>query len=253
MNSLFKRWWEYLAALSVVLGIMGIGLFSVVSDPQKVNIALSALLLLFLFIAWQAYKTFNEVLGKTYLNGYHTLSTFVRYSTSDGQNIQYETFRHIQNKVLVRDYIEHQFHWTGSVPPTITSCLQEVGNVLPVDDTAHSKVRINFKKPILFNEVEVVHIRMALNDSDRKSQPYVGLLVREPTKAITFKVELLHAKNKYNGASAKILKGDLDKNKANPPKEIDTVKFDATSKSFEYILMNPTPGYRYLLEWERKI
>lgn len=252
MKSFFKQWWEIIVVGSVLSGVTGLSIFSFASDASKANIALGGFLLFLVFLGWKAQRTFNQVLGKTYLHGYQTLSTFVRYSTSDGNNIQYETFRHIQNKVLVRDSIEHQFHWTGSKPPKVTSCLQDVGPIFPVDGTAKSKVSVNFKRPILFNEVEVVHLRMELDDSDHTSETHVGLLVREPTKTITFKVELLHSKTKYNGAVAKVLQGDLDKNKGNPPKEIASVKFDAVSKSFEYILANPAPGYRYTLEWERK-
>jgi hypothetical protein len=252
MRTFLKQWWQILVIGSVLTSITGVSLFTFASDPIKANIALASFLLFLIFLGWRAQRTFNQVLGKTYLHGYETLSTFVRYSTSDGDNIQYETFRHIQNKALIRDHIEHEFRWTGSTPPKVTSCLQEVGDIQPVEGTARSKVRVNFKKPILFNEVEVVHLRMEINDSDHKSETYVGLLVREPTKTITFKVELLHAKQKYNGAYAKVLRGDLDKNNGNPPKEIASVKFDIVSKSFEYILPNPQPGYRYSLEWDRK-
>lgn len=252
MRTFLKQWWQILIAGSVLASFTGLSLFTFASDPLKANIALGAFLLFLVFLGWRAQRTFNQVLDKTYLNGYETLSTFVRYSTSDGNKIQYETFRHIQNKVLVRDHMEHKFHWTGSKAPKITSCLQEIGEIQPVEDTAQSKVRINFKKPILFNEVEVVHLRMELDDSDHSSKTYVGLLVREPTKAITFKVELLHSKDKFNGTYAKILRNDIDRNKGNPPKEIESVQFDSVSKSFEYILPNPSPGYRYSLEWERK-
>lgn len=252
MKTFLKQWWQFLVAGSVLASVTGISLFTFASDPLKANIALGAFLLFVVFLGWRAQRTFNQVLGKTYLNGYETLSTFVRYSTSDGNNIQYEIFRHLQNKVLVRDHIEHKFQWTGTKPPRITSCLQDISEIQPVDGTAQSKVKVNFKKPILFNEVEVVHLRMELDDSDHSSNTYVGLLVHEPTKAITFKVELLHSKTKYNGAYAKVLKNDIDKNKGNPPTEIASVKFDPVSKSFEYILPNPAPGHRYSLEWERK-
>ncbi|MDP2805003.1 MAG: hypothetical protein Q8O24_03590 [Gallionellaceae bacterium] len=252
MRTFLKQWWQILVVGSVLTSVTGVSLATFASDPLKANIALGAFLLFLIFLGWRAQRTFDQVLGKTYPRGYETLSTFVRYSTSDGNNIQYETFRHIQNKVLVRDHMEHQFLWTGSKPPKITSCLQTIGDSQPVVGTAKSKVRVNFKKPILFNEVEVVHLRMEIDDSDHTSETYVGLLVREPTKAITFKVELLHVKQKYNGAYAKVLRNDIDKNNGNPPLEIDSVKFDIVSKSFEYILANPTPGYRYSLEWERK-
>lgn len=253
MKNFLKQWWQILITVSVLASVSGLSLFAFASDPYKANMALAAFLLLLIFLGWKAWQTFNQLLEKTYPQGFVTLSTFVRYSTSDGNNIQYETFRHIQNKALVRDYIDHKFYWTGSKPPKISSCFQEIGGIQPVDGTAQSKVRVSFKKPILFNEVEVVHIRMEVDDSDHKSETYIGLFVREPTKAITFKVELLHAKQKYNGAFAKILRNDIDKNKHNPPTEIGLVKFDTISKSFEYILSNPQPGYRYSVEWERKM
>ena len=252
MKTFLKQWWQILVAGSVLTSVTGISLFAFASDPLKANIALGAFLLFVVFLGWRAQLTFNQVLGKTYLNGYETLSTFVRYSTSDGKSIQYETFRHIQNKLLVRDHIEHKFRWTGSKAPKITSCLQTIGDTQPVEGTASSRVKVNFKKPILFNEVEVVHLLMELDDSDSVSEPHVGLLVHEPTKTITFKVELLHSKDKYDGTYAKILRNDLDKNKGNPAVEITTVKFDSVSKSFEYILPHPAPGYRYTLEWDRK-
>lgn len=253
MKNFLKQWWQILITVSVLASVSGLSLFAFASDPYKANMALAAFLLLLIFLGWKAWQTFNQLLEKTYPQGFVTLSTFVRYSTSDGNNIQYETFRHIQNKTLVRDHIEHKFHWSGSKPPQITSSLQEIDEIQPIDGTAQSKVKVNFKKPILFNEVEVVHLRMMLDDADHKSETYAGLMVREPTKTITFKVELLNSKNKYNGAHAKILRSDIDKNKGNLPKEIDSVKFDPVSKSFEYILPNPQPGFRYSLEWERKI
>ena len=252
MRTFLKQWWQILVVGSVLTSIMGVSLFTFANDPIKVNIAFTTFLLFLLFLGWRVQRTFNQVLGKTYLHGYETLSTFVRYSTSDGNIIQYETFRHIQNKTLVRDYIEHQFHWTGSIPPKISSCLQELGEIQPVEGTAKSKIRVNFRKPTLFNEVEVVHLRMEIDDSDHKSETCVGLLVGEPIKVITFKIELLHSKMKYSGTYAKILRGDIDKNNVNPPTEIASVKFDTVSKSFEYILANPKPGYRYSLEWDRK-
>lgn len=252
MKSFLKQWWEIIVVGSVLCGVTGLSLFSFASDALKANIALGGFLLFLVFLGWKAQRTFNQVLGKTYINGYDKLSTFVRYSTSDGDNIQYETFRHIQNKHLLRDYIEHEFHWTGSKPPVITSCLQEIGPVEPVAGTTRSKVRVKFRRPILFNEVEVLHLRMEIDDTDHKSETRIGLLVREPTKLITFKAELLHAKGKYNGATARILRSDIDKNNGNPPKQIGTVKFDTVSKSFEHILPNPEPGFTYSLEWDRK-
>lgn len=129
----------------------------------------------------------------------------------DGRNIVYEVFRNIQVKRPFIKQIDHQFAWTGTKPPTVTSDLQAIR--LVGTEAGASRLRFILPHVRVFNEI--------------------------------------HATPRYPRKQAVLTKTKLDENGPLIAETIAKIKFEGITKSCEYNLTDPTPGYRYRLKWTR--
>ena len=101
-----------------------------------------------------------------------------------------------------------------------------------------------------YNECGVVHILMNIDDTDHTSLTHLSAKVEENIDLIWMKVELRYKPIDYNKNAIlykKLLVSDLPQEY----KKFDEVFFDTVSKSYEYHLKTPEPGYIYKLEWIR--
>lgn len=246
-----KRIWEFLGYLAVLATLFGVSLTTLLSDPQKAWVALALVLLTVLFIFFQIFRIVRNQLGNQHPSGFLPLSCFARYVTSDGSNVVYEVFRHLQIKSPCTGNFTHKFYWSGSKLPKIESDIQEVGKIISVPGETTSSIKLKFKKAKIYNDVEVIHLKMNLDDSDKKSGTFLEQKVKAPITFIAFKVELLHAQASYFGKQATLSRRDLEKGDRAAVEELEKYPFDANSKSFSCNLTNPEPGYAYRLEWNR--
>ncbi|OBX07845.1 hypothetical protein QV08_01370 [Gallibacterium salpingitidis] len=253
VNKYVSWFFNIIGPVSSLLGVIGVAFTDLFNDIVKTQIIFWLTIALVLFLFFRIYLVTKQALNRRYPRGYLPIATFARYSTSDGKRIQYEIFRHIQIKQSFKNSFEHDFYWTGSKLPTVSSNMQKVGVIKEKendDGQIRNVVPLEFKETLLYNSCEVVHILMDIDDSDEKSEPFLSQTVNEPIKSIHFRVELLHAKEDYYCKTANLTCYETAKPKG-CKNIISNVKFDNLSKSYSTLVVNPKAGYTYVLSWER--
>lgn len=246
-----KQIFEFLGYLAVLATLLGVSATTLLTDPEKAWTALALVVSTALFICFQVYRMVRAHLNAQHPTGFLPLSSFAKYATSDGKNITYEMFRHLQIKLPCTSHFEHKFMWTGSTPPKVESDIQEVGQINSIPGETTKSIKLKFKKAKIYNDVEVIHLNMSMDDSDNKSKTFLQHNVSSPISFISFKVELLHAGAAYFGKHATLSRKDLLKGVRANTEFLQIYPFDAMSKSFSCNMNNPEPGYSYTLSWDR--
>lgn len=203
------------------------------------------------FVAYRCFLSSKHLITQAYPKGYLPLSSFSKYTTSDGKNIVYEVFRHIQIKWPVLQKIEHRFEWTGTQEPRVQSDLQNSGAISPINGTRLKSLLLNFKHPKIYNSVEVIHFKMEIDDSDQASKPFLCQKVENPIYLISFRVELLNAQTTYFLEKAKFTRQNIANGSSAIEENLATISFDSATKSYFHQVPNPEPGYTYKLSWTR--
>ncbi|MFT8276608.1 hypothetical protein ACMSSJ_13855 [Kerstersia gyiorum] len=245
--------WAFVGKVAVLATLLGVSATSFVDHSTKAWLAFFVVLATCAYICWRVYLWTKKSLTSRYPNGYATLASFVRYTTGDGDNYVYELFRHIQIKLPVLRYFDHNFTWSGSCDPKIESELQETGDVKPrqnADGSAGSTVRLKFNEARLYNDSEIVHLKMNIDDSDQASSPHLAQSVMLPIRLLNFRVELLHAPPAYVRCVAKLSRRPIAQAKAEY-EHLRDIRFDPVTKSYSHQETNPEPGYEYKLSWDR--
>ncbi len=180
-------------------------------------------------------------------------SNFVKYETEeDGTHINFETYRHIQNKQFVMTGYDHKFKWTGSIPPVISSKLQSVkDHIIKGEEGQYDAIRLELKKPIFYNEFAMIHIQALLDDTNKQSQPYVEFRVDYPIQMLHFRVILKHKTSEFKTPAILKRKKINHQIGGQAYAEIKSVSFNRDCKTYEYHLIEPEIGYFYRLEWEK--
>jgi hypothetical protein len=243
--------WTIITNIAVVASLLGVGAVTFLTDPIKQWIALAIFVVALVYYGYQMYRFVQGSLTRRYPEGFLPLSAFVRYVTSDGYNITYEIFRHIQIKRPYLSNFDHPFNWTGSHEPKCESDLQYICKISSVVGKTTKLLQLKFKKPRIYNDVEIIHFRMELDDSDHKSQTYVGQNVHDPIRLVCFRVELLHANQAYYNKVAVVSRKRVDNGTNSLDEILVRVKFDQATKSYYHQVTDPEPGYNYRLTWER--
>lgn len=246
-----KKVLELISKLSLIAGLLGVSATMFLNDEVKAWIALVTFIIFLIFTASRIYLISARHLEQRYPKGYLPLSAFARYVTSDGDNVTYELFRHIQVKKPVMSFFNHQYLWSGTQEPRCESDLQEVESHTPVPGKTTKNLKLKFRNPRIYSDVEVIHLRMKINDSDHRSGTFLLHTVESPIRVLCFRVELLHANSNYNGRMATVTRKCIESGHAAISETIETIPFDASTKSFFYQISDPEPGYYYQLSWER--
>lgn len=183
---------NYLSALASIASIVGLCIAVFV----KADTALIGLIFIVLFLLVILIRFFflirRFLLNKTE-NGYLKFATYVRYSTSDCKHISYELHKYLQCKRPIMSEYEHDFHWSGSQLPKISSDIQEHKDFIKTPEGQYDKAIFSFKKPLLYNDFTIIHIKMKLDDEDQQSQTYCEQTIKEPLQLLSFRIELKYA------------------------------------------------------------
>lgn len=246
-----KRIFEFLGYLAVMATLLGVSATSLMVDTTKSWVAVCLVAATALFICFQIFRITKRQLEMQHPTGFLALSSFVRYASTDGKNITYEVFRHIQIKRPCLSYFEHKFMWTGSKPPVCASDIQEISSIDNIKGESTKSVKLKFKRAKLYNDVEVIHLKMEIDDSDNKSETHIQQSVLSPVSVICFRVELLHTDASYIGKSAVLTRQETAKGHRASDEVMRKYPFDASAKSFHCNITEPEPGYTYRLSWER--
>src|SRR5574343_533721 len=204
MKVVWRTIWETLGYLAVLATLLGVSVSNIVSKDTIAWIALAVFIIALAFSCYRLYCLTNCIITRRYPDGFLPLSSFVRYVCSDGKHISYELFRHIQIKQPYMSSFKHKFSWSGTQQPKCESDLQEIGKTEDVPGRTTKSLELKFKKPRIYNDVEIIHVKMQIDDSDQKSGTYISQTVHMPIKLICFRVELLSADAKYNGRYASL-------------------------------------------------
>ena len=183
--------------------------------------------------------------------GYTGSSTFIKYSTEDGNTINYEVYKHIQCKALIMDRFDYGFKWSGTTPPKISSKVQEIGRITESEEGHYDNAVLHFKQPLLYNQNSLIHILMELDDADHQSSTYLEIKVQSSTLQLgQFRVELKYKPDNYSENAVLSIK-KIDTEITQDYKEIKQIPFDGKTKSYEYNLIEPKAGFFYRLTWVR--
>ncbi len=233
-------------AIINVMSIIGFVVLFVTTEEQAI-IALVAFILFLIALFIRAYWVTDQFLKNKSPNGYEKLSTSAKY-TCDGNTVFFELKKFIQCKQVIMNTHEHSFYWTGSKDPRISSETMEYVQTIPTENQ-YRKAIFKFKEPLVYNGVFVAHIKMEMDDSDKRSSPHMEQYVRERTQLISFKVQLPY-KNKRVIPAAKLSRRPI--NSVNSPYEfLSSISFDKNTKTYEHNIFEPEVGYSYRLEWIR--
>lgn len=242
--------WTIITNVASLLTILGVSFTSLVTDPWKAWVALAIFTALAAYTFWTVFRVGRAAMNRRYPRGYLPLSSAARFTTADGRMATYEVFRHIQIKQPVMKNFDHKFGWSGTKDPVVSSDIQTCSEVRPIEGEGRKVVRLSFPRAKIYNDVEIIHIKMNLDDSDDRAEPYLSLRVDEPIRLISFRVELLHHNGRYIGQHATVTK-TATSTTAPIPEQIATVAFDATTKSFYFQAVDPEPGYAYKIMWPK--
>lgn len=244
--------WNAIANGSAIASLLGVSALSFLNDAYKSHLALGLFALALAFLTYRGYVALRGWQERIYPNGCLPIATFVRYSTSDGKTYFYEIFRHIQIKEAYKKSFKHRFFWTGSKEPIVSSLLQTASPVTTISSTNESEVELSFKEHRFYNDTEIVHVGMQIDDSDEKAQTFVCAAVHAPMRLLHFRVQLAHYNSSAHYSQCATLESRaISANENSPFTPISTVKFDAASKSFEAMVPHPHPGNHYRLKWDR--
>ena len=110
---------------------------------------------------------------------------------------------------------------------------------------------IKFKRPLMYNESTVVHIKTENDDNDGSAKPWLKCFVSSSIEILQFRVMLGYKPNNYKKTAVfERCKKDSDTGDNNY-EFICNVPFENKYKQYFYIHINPTPGYMYRLRWEK--
>jgi len=244
--NMFSKKFYFFAALASVIGV----LIFFVRDETAVRISLYYFLFLLTvftsYLIYSIYKIFENI-----PYDFHNISTFVKYSTDDGNIINFETYKIIQVKKPIFTEFEYNFKWTGSIMPKITSNIQKVKNIVDVNDaTKYDKAILTLKKPAYYNQNVAIHFKAELDDADKKSSPHVETRVTNEISIIHYRIILKHKSDDYN------VNAILEKKKMNSAvnvgfTKIKEIPFDNFTKSYEYYLLEPEINHYYRIRWKK--
>lgn len=242
LKRFFSGTFGLIASIASIIGLIIV----FVPDENKAVIALSVFVIFLIIILFRIFFVVETLLSRSYEKGFYKFATYVRYCTNDGNHIAYDLYKYVQCKTISLSEYEHDFYWSGTRPPVISSKLQKFISIVQSPNGGMDKATFEFKTPLVYNDFGVIHIRMDLDDTDNRSQHYCEQTIKEEVHILNFRIELLHL---ANNADAKIMRKRLSAIQSRGYEVIGYVKFDTNSKSYEHLLFNPEMGYAYRIEW----
>lgn len=192
----------------------------------------------------------HKFIKKENEENYKKISAFTSYETTDGIHGTYEIYKIIQSKRLFLSEVDHNFKWSGSKEPKISSNLQEIKHKPQIIPDDYDKVVLHLKQPLHFNETGTIHFKAETDDFDSKAKPFLDHKVNCEMNLVQFRVTLKNKDDSYS-KPAKFMKKPITSNVSTDYTLCESIEFDSKSKSYQYNLTNPEIGYFYRLEWEK--
>lgn len=234
-----------------IASVVGLIVVFVSQDPIKGWIALCVVIAFLVYVATQFTLTLNRLVKQKYPDGYIKLATHSRYTCIDGKTVEYEIQKIIQSKAPCLLTVEHDFKWSGTEYPAITCGLHEIVA------TRHGATKLQFdtiiirlKEALLYNQVGVIPIKMTLDDSDGKSDTFVGHKLKVSTQIISWRVEL-GGNHDRSHAPARLIRCPITSEITSDWELIREVPYHPIHRCYEERLLYPEPGYFYRLAWDR--
>lgn len=245
LSNIFSKQFYFLASLASFVSLFVVFF----NDKYAILIALCFFcLMLFVFTSALIYALFR-IINISNID-YESKSTFIKYETLDANFITYEIYKTIQSKKAIITEFPYNFKWTGSIMPKISSDLQQLDLVFDNNDSSkYDYALLKFKKPLYFNQNEVIHVKAVLDDTDKKSQTYISTRITQEIDIIHYRVILKYKPVDYQ-VNALLLKRKINAIDAEFELQKE-IHFDNTSKSYELHLLKPDIGYIYKLSWKR--
>lgn len=243
--NIFSKQFYFLASLASLIGLF----LLFVQDTWAVIVALVFFCIMLLFFTISLIYTLLRLINLG-SNEFESKSTFVKYETIDGKIIVFENYKLIQAKKTMITEFSFSFKWSGSIMPKVSSDIQTCTNI--VDDQDPSKYDsaiLKFKKPLYFNENEVIHFKAILDDTDKKSETFVSNRIIQEVDIIHYRIILKYKSDDYD-VNAIVERKKINSISTNYEK-IKEIAFDSCTKSYEYHLLKPEINYIYRVRWER--
>lgn len=243
-----KLWacFNIVAGLASILGV----LFLFLTDRQIGVVALCSFCFFLLCALITTWIGIFRFVRKEHPEEYRKISAFTSFETSDGIHGVYEVFKVIQSKRFILQQIDHNFKWSGTKIPEISSELQTIKQFQQSDLNNYDKATLLLNKPLGYNETATIHFKALTDDFDGKSLPYLDYKVSEKMDVIHFRITLKN-KDDHFSKSARLLKKPVKSEVPTDYIQYGSVPFDCQSKSYQYYLTDPEIGYYYRLEWEK--
>lgn len=243
--NVFSKQFYFIASLASI-----VGLFLVfINNKYAVVVALLFFCIMLLIFTISLLYTLFKITGLN-SNDFESKSTFVKYETTDCKSITFEIYKLIQSKKTILSDYSFNFKWSGSIMPTVSSDLQDVTNVMDLQDpTQYDKAILKFKKPVYYNDNQVIHFKALLNDTDKQSNTYVSNRITQEVDIIHYRIILKYKPVNYDNNAI------LEKRKIaaidSKFEKVQEIGFDTVTKSYEYHLLKPDLGFIYRIVWER--
>lgn len=239
-----STWFNITSGLASITGLVILAF----SDQTNAIIALCLLCLCLIILLICIVRSLSSFIKQENENDHLKVSVFTKYEAIDNTHSIFETYRVVQSKRTVLSEIRQNFKWSGTRLPQVSSKFQEVKSVIQ-NETDYDYAILKFKRPLLYNETGVVHFRAETDDFDNKAKPYLDHRVDSYINIIHYRI-ILKYKDNYN-KPAKILRKPTKSILSADYEEIGSIQFDEKSKSYEYYLIDPEPGYFYRILWEK--
>lgn len=247
LNTVIRPYFTSVASICSIIGLCIV----VFSNKNATIIALVTLCLCMLVLLTGVLLAIDKLLHQNYGKDYKSISSFYVYQTDDGMKSTFETFRLIQCKRMFLSQIEYKFKWTGTLMPKIWSKSQLIENIVHHDDTQQwDSAVLKFKKPLMYNESTVVHIKTENDDYDGTAKPYIYCKLESPIDIMQFRVLLAYKPQGYSEKAVferKLIGQQIDSDY----EYIESVEFNCLYKQYYHVVVDPLPGYIYRLRWTK--
>ena len=155
--------WKVFNVVAGCASIMGV-FYLFFSDKVNGIIALCAFSLFLLLLLVATWVGVIKLIKKEHPSEYKKITVFTSFETTDGIHGIYEVFKVIQSKRLILQQVEHNFKWTGSKMPEVSSELQEIKQIIKTTANEYDKAILLLKKPLGYNETGTIHFKALTDD-----------------------------------------------------------------------------------------
>lgn len=253
-NTMWRKIWRVIEKPFVIISSI-CSIISVIAicfnNIIATTIAISTLCISLIIILIAILRVLNRFLEKSTTGDHKCISSFVKYKTDDGENIEFESYKLIQVKCCIMQFFDVGFKWSGNNLPKVSSDLQEVELIKKSDDSGeYDSAKLKLKKSVLYNETTVIHFKTQSNDAEKISEPKVELYVKYPIEFIQVNISLGYKDNSFN-KTAKIERLKTGTSVPQKYELITSIPFDCKSKQYSHCFIDPEPGFFYKISWER--